>query len=103
MHTGDRSFGLGLKILCCDTKIVTLADIYSPNCNAVGLPLWYLQTLLPVESMSITNKVVNSNPAHGEVYSIQHYVIKSSRDLLQVGGFLRVLRFPPPITLTAML
>ena len=43
-------------------------------------------TLLPVESVSITNKVVNSNPAHGEVYSIQHYVIKSSSDLRQVGG-----------------
>jgi len=35
------------------------------------------------------------------VYSIQHYVIKSVSDLLQVGGFLRVLRFPPSIKLTA--
>jgi len=34
--------------------------------------------------------------AHGEVYSIQHYVIKIVRDLRQVGRFLRVLRFPPP-------
>jgi hypothetical protein len=33
-------------------------------------------------------KVVSSNPVHGEVYSIQHYVIKVS-DLRQVGGFLR--------------
>ena len=31
------------------------------------------------------------------VYSIQHYVIKFVRDLRQVGGFLRLLRFPPPI------
>jgi hypothetical protein len=37
----------------------------------------------------------------GEVYSIQHYEIKFASDLWQVGGFLRVLRFPPPITLTA--
>jgi len=37
----------------------------------------------------------------GEVYSIQHYVIKFVSDLRQVGGFLRVLRFPPPIKLTA--
>jgi len=29
----------------------------------------------------------------GEVYSIQHYVIKSFSDLRQVGGFHRVLRF----------
>ena len=28
--------------------------------------------------------------------SIQHYVIKFVSDLRQVGGFLRVLRFPPP-------
>ena len=31
------------------------------------------------------------------VYLIQHYVIKCVTDLRQVGGFLRVLRFPPPI------
>jgi hypothetical protein len=36
------------------------------------------------------------NKAHGEVYSIQLYVIKFDSDLLQFGGFLRVLRFPPP-------
>ena len=33
----------------------------------------------------------------GEVYSIQHYVIKFVNDLRQDGGFLRVLRFPPPL------
>ena len=37
----------------------------------------------------------------GEVYSIQHYVIKIVSDLRQVYGFLRVLRFPAPIKLTA--
>jgi hypothetical protein len=37
---------------------------------------------------------------HGEVYSIQHYVITFVSDLMQVSGFLRVLRFPPPIKLT---
>ena len=39
----------------------------------------------------------------GKVYSIQHYVIKFVSDLLQVGCFLRVLLFPPPIELTATL
>jgi len=48
----------------------------------------------------ITTKVVSSNLAHGEMYSIQHYVIKFVSDLRQVGGFLRVLWFPPPIKLT---
>ena len=32
------------------------------------------------------------NLAHGEVNSIQHYVIKFVSYLQQVGGFLRVLR-----------
>jgi len=51
--------------------------------------------------MPITTKVVSLNPAHGEVYSIQHYVIKFISDLQQVGGFLWVLWFPPSIKLTA--
>jgi hypothetical protein len=37
----------------------------------------------------------------GEVYSIQHYVMKFVSDLRQVTGFLWVLQFPPPIELTA--
>jgi hypothetical protein len=31
----------------------------------------------------------------------EHHVIKFVSDLRQVGGFLRVLRFPPPIKLTS--
>jgi hypothetical protein len=57
---------------------------------------------LPVQSVPITTKVVSLTPVHGEVYSIQHYVIKFVSDLRQVGGFLSVLWFPPPIKLTAM-
>jgi hypothetical protein len=38
--------------------------------------------------------------AHAEVYSIQHYVRKFVSDLRQIVGFLRVLRFLPPIKLT---
>jgi hypothetical protein len=47
-----------------------------------------------VQSVLITTDVVSSNPAHGEVYSMQHYTIKFVSDLQQFGGFLRVLRFP---------
>ena len=32
---------------------------------------------------------------------MQHYVIKFVSDLRQVGDFLRIFRFPPPIKLTA--
>jgi hypothetical protein len=57
----------------------------------------------PVQSVAITTNVVSLNPAHGEVYSIQHYVRKFVNDLRQVGGFLHVLRFPPSLKLTAMI
>jgi hypothetical protein len=55
-------------------------------------------TTTPVQSVSITTKAVSSNTIHGEVYSIQYYVIKFVSDLRQVGDF---LQFPPPIKLTA--
>ena len=61
----------------------------------------YLYLQLPVQSVPTTTKALSSNPAHGEVYSIQHYVIKFISKLPQVGGFLRVLPLPPPIKLTA--
>jgi hypothetical protein len=48
-------------------------------------------------TLHITTKDASSNPFHDEVFSIQHYVIKSVSDLRQVEGFFRVLRFPPPI------
>ena len=41
-----------------------------------------------MQTLPITNNVVSSNPAHGKVYSIQHYVIKFVSDLRQVSGFL---------------
>jgi hypothetical protein len=49
----------------------------------------------------ITTKIMSSNPVHGEVYSIQQYVIKFVSDLQQISVFHRVLQFPPLIKLTA--
>jgi hypothetical protein len=43
---------------------------------------------LPMQSVPITTNIVSSNRVHGEVYSIQHYVIKFVSDLLQDGGTL---------------
>ena len=48
---------------------------------------WQLDLQIHVQSVHITTNVVSSNHAHGEVYSIQHYVIKFISDLRQVGGF----------------
>ena len=38
--------------------------------------VWYFDLQLHMQSVSITTKVVSSNPAHGEMYSILHYVIR---------------------------
>ena len=46
-----------------------------PQCSIVFL-----------QSVPIITKVVSSNPAHGEVNSIQHYVLQFVSDLWQVGG-----------------
>jgi hypothetical protein len=45
----------------------------------------------------LTTNVVSLNPANGEVYLIQHYVIKFVSELQQVSGFHRVLPFAPQI------
>ena len=51
--------------------------------------VWLLDLQLPVQSEPITTKFVSSNPVHGEMYTMQHYVIKFITDSvsLQVSGF----------------
>ena len=44
-------------------------------------------TTISLQAVPITTTIMGSNPAHGEVYSIQHYMIKFVSDLRQVGGF----------------
>ena len=46
-----------------------------------------------MQSVPITMKVVSLNPIHGEVYSMQNYVIKFVSDLQQFGGFLKYSDF----------
>ena len=52
----------------------------------------YPNSLVAVQSVPITINVASSNPA--QVYLIPHFMLKFVSDLRQVGGFLRVLRFP---------
>ena len=61
----------------------------------------FLDLQLSMQSVPIITDVVRSNIAHDKVYSMQLYVIKFFSDLRQFGGILLVLRFPPPIKLTA--
>ena len=42
---------------------------------------------LSIQSVAFTIKVVSSNLTHGEVYSIQHYVLKFVSDLRQGRWF----------------
>ena len=48
-------------------------------------------TTYAMQSVPLTNKVMNSNPAHGKVYSILLHanVIKLVSDLRCAGGFLQ--------------
>ena len=82
----------------CDilTKSVQSRDSRGRDRMVVGFTTIYAIS-------AFATKVVNSNPANGDMYSIQHYVIKLVNDLRQVGGFLPAFRFPPPIKLTTML
>ena len=43
--------------------------------------VWKVDLRLPVQSVSITTKVVSSNPVHNERYSTQYYVMKFVSDL----------------------
>ena len=63
--------------------------------------VWYFELQLPMQSVPVTTGVVSSNLAPGEVYSIQQYAIKFVSDLQLVGRFIRVIRFPPTIKLSA--
>ena len=78
-----------------DTYFLTLSGRLGRDRIVVGFTTTY--------AIPITTKVVSSSPADGELYSMQHDVIQFFSDLRQVDGFLRVLRFPPPIKLTAMI
>jgi hypothetical protein len=49
-------------------------------------------------SVPITTNVVSLNPSQ---VRCTRYNIMFVSDLQQVGGFLQVIRFPPPIKLTA--
>ena len=69
--------------------------------DVIVVMIWCLDLQLPMQSAPIPTKVVSSNPAHCQMYSIEHYVFKFVSDLQYVGRFLRVLRLSPPIKLTA--
>jgi hypothetical protein len=86
---------MGPRYSSAETQVCHRSFIIAP------MIVLLLDLQLLVQLWSITTKVVSLNPVHDEVYSIQHYVIKFVSDVRQDGRFLRVVRFPPPIKLTA--
>jgi hypothetical protein len=97
-------FNINMSKLQLQDKIFAIFFYYK-NCT-----LWIVCDSLLEESIlfkqlhmviPIIPKVASSNPVHGDVYSMQHNLIKFVSNLRQVRGFLRVLRFPSPIKLTA--
>jgi hypothetical protein len=90
---------------CFDSVVLFVChfiSLFEGIISFVCFPLMEIQFVPNCLMVIVATNVVNSHPANGEVYSILHYVIKFVSDLRQVGGFLHVLRFPPPIKLTAM-
>jgi hypothetical protein len=78
---------------------VILLDI--PNRNMFVFVSYFVLLLkFVVVIIRIISSVVSSNPAHGEVYSIQHNVIQFVIALRNVGSFRWILQFPPSIKLT---
>ena len=70
----NRIFSLMIQIQIC-------YNLQSNQEVVVVVIIWSLDLKLPVQSVSITIKVVSSNHVQDEVCSIQHYVIKFVSDL----------------------
>jgi hypothetical protein len=74
-------------IICQEHVVLCIHITYHPQYDQT----LELTTLVLIGTNNLYNQCLSV------VCSIQHYVIKFVSDLRQVGGFLRVLRFPPPI------
>jgi hypothetical protein len=84
----------------CKCEIIFNSNIIQYTTNTHEGPSWswsYGSWIYNCAISPISTKVVSSCPVHGEVYSMQPYVIKFVSDLRQVGGFLLVVRFPLPL------
>ena len=93
--TGNHAININYYAIfsrsCSSALIITILDLGHLFHSGVFVVVivWSLHFQLPVQSVHINTKAVSSNPAHGEVNSKQHYMIKFA------------LLFPPQIKLTA--
>ena len=92
----DRCLSFFFWPLCClfffDIQIL-IAPLVSSNFSyrnpwiLFGTVRIVIVMQLDLQSMPVTTKVVSLNPAHGEMYLIQHYVTKFVDDIRQVVVF----------------
>ena len=68
-------------MLSTKTILLSIHKLYLVVGSVVAVIVWKLDLQLSVQSVHITTKVVSSNPVHGKVYLIQHYMIKFINDL----------------------
>jgi len=81
-----------------------ISHIQKHFCFVIQQSFYILCLIVEIVLGSLTtHPIMILDPVHGEVYLIQHYVIKFVSNLRQACGFLRVLRFPPPIKLTTII
>ena len=68
----NKSLTTRFLLLSCKYR----RNIKKNNGAVVVVIVWLFDLQLPVQSVPITTKVESSNPVHGELYSMQNYVIK---------------------------
>ena len=83
--------------------LFNIIKIYQYSSTFDFMHIKFSQTLSLYMLFSLKHNKYGPSLGSGEVYSIQHYVIKFVSDLQQVGDFLRVLWFPSTRKLTVMI
>ena len=105
-----RHNGVVLNLFASLWKIWKITTNSSSN-----IPMWHITMQLTIKGRRGRDRMVvgfTTTYAISTYYrwcefesrsgrGVQHYVIKFVKDLRQVGGFLRILRFPPQIKLIA--
>jgi hypothetical protein len=59
-----------ISATCISLQLILLVEVFNATFNKISVISWWV-------------KLWVSNPTHGEVYSIQHYMIKFISDLRQ--------------------
>ena len=86
---------------CVHPSVWSTEMVYVANLFNLLVQQFFVSVIQACANIDITTNIVGFESRSGGVYSIQHYVITFLSDLRQISGFLWVLRFPPPIKLTA--